>query len=283
MRRKLGNRKATYNPKRLFLAKYVDRSKISVPTLPVDMSVSPLIAANPWIMNGMLMNGPDPDAVPALISAFGLDQSTAQDIAANGLGICWWACAARRAAIAAASTGKLIYTSYADMVKSALMGYTSTGWNPKNSAATDQGTDPTQGYAYMKSTGLWVSDGTYNKHTAQLSVDPKDFEAVMIAFNIGIGLNFGINFPQDYESATVWDVTSSPVVGGHEIPGFSNLSIKPTGIEVNSWGENIIFTAAGIAQQCTDLFAIIDPDQFGPGGTSIAGFDSAQMLADLGA
>jgi hypothetical protein len=279
--RKLGNRKASYNPKRLFLAKYINRSTISTTALPVDMSVSPMIQANPWIMNGMLMNGPDPAAAPVLVSTFGLSQTAANDLAAGGLGDCWWACAARRSAIAAASVGKLVYTSYADMVKSALMGYTSTGWNPKDSANTDQGTDPTQGFAYVKSTGLWTSDGTYNKQMAQLSVDPKDFEAVTIAFNIGMGLSVGINFPQDYESATVWDVTSSPIVGGHEICGFSNLAVKPAGIEIDSWGQIITFTAAGLAQQCTDLFAIIDPDQFGPGSTAINGFDSEQMLADL--
>jgi hypothetical protein len=280
--RKLGDRTPSYNPNRLFIAKYIDRSTVSVPTLPVDMSVAPLIVANPWIMSGMLLNGPDDAAVAVLMAVFGIDQATAQAIATQGLGDCFYAAAVRRAAIAAASVGKLLWTSYADMLKAALLGYTSTGWNPKNSAQSDQGTDPTQGFAQLKATGLLCSDGSYDKQTIQLGVNPADFEELMIAFNLSAGnMSFGINFPSDYESAKEWGVSTGAIVGGHQIAGYSNLIVTPRGIKIDSWGEEIDFTDAGIAQNCSQCTVILSPDQFGPGGTNIAGFDSEQMLANI--
>lgn len=271
--RHLGNLRASYNPKRLFLAKYIDRSRFRAgvpapPTVPLDMSVSPLLQQNPWIMTGMFANGPD-DQAPASISG-------------TGIGDCFWVAAARRAAIAAASVDKLLWTSYADMLKAVLQGYASTGFDINNPSATDQGTDPTQGFAYLSSTGLLLSDGTYDKQSVQLGVNPQDFEELTIAFELSAGnISIGVNFPSAWDSSAVWDETNSSIEGGHEIPLFSDLNVTPKGIKLDSWGEIIVITPAGLSQQCTQCTAIIDPDSFGPGGTNIAGFDVQQLQDDL--
>src|SRR5208282_5972197 len=102
-----------------------------------------------------------------------------------------------------------------------------------------------------------------------------DFEEVLIAFNIAAGnLSVGVNFPEAWESATVWDTTTSTVVGGHQIPAFSDLSVTPAGIEIDSWGEKIVLTQGGLATQASDVTIVLDPSAFGPGGTAISGFDS---------
>ena len=281
--RKLGNRKPSYDPHRLFFNHYLDRKVVVPPSVALDMSVAPLILANLWIMTDMIGNGPDPLMVAVLMAApFNLDKATAQSIASTGLGNCWWAAAVRRAAIAAASVGKLIFASSADMLRAALIGYMSTGWNPTDSANTDQGTDPTQGNAYMKSTGLLCSDGSYAKVATSLSVNPQDWNEVMLAFQISGGnLRTGVNFPQDWETAAVWDQTSSPSVGGHEIPGYSNLRLTPAGILIRSWGEGHIITPAGLAQNAQDVSIDVTLDQLGPGGINVAGFSNADVIADV--
>src|SRR5208282_4993942 len=231
---KLGNRKRSYDSKRLFFNHYLDRKVVVPPSVALDMSVAPLIVANPWIMTSMLCNGPSPSNPPQI---------------PDGIGCCWWAAAARRAATAAASTGKLLWASEADMIKAVLQGYASTGFDLNNASATDQGTDPTQGWAFVKSTGLWCSDGSYDKIGATLGVNVQDFEEVMIAFELAAGnCSIGVNFPSDWETADVWDETTSSWVGGHQIHPYSDLTLTPAGILIDSWGQGHILTPAGLSQ-----------------------------------
>ncbi len=282
--RALGRNAESYNPHKVWLASVLDRSRFRMKagatpaTVPLDMSASPIVIAYPWIMGGMFLNGPDPQAVSVLMAVFGLSQAQAEAIAAVGLGDCFWAAATRRAAIAAASVGKLLWTTYSDALKACLLGYASTGWLATNSAATDNGTDPTQGFSYLSTTGLWLSAGTSDKQSVQIAVNPADFEELTIAFNLSAGnLSFGINFPSNYDTATTWDVSNSPIAGQHEIAAFSNLNVKPNGIEIDSWGERIVFTAGGIAQNCVQCTAVLDLDSLGAGGANVQGLDFQQI------
>jgi hypothetical protein len=279
---KLGLNPESPNPHKLFLADYVDRSTIQIPpTQPLDLTVAPLVVQNPWLVGGMVLNGPDPLAVAVLMAVFGLDQATAQAIAATGLGCCFWAAAVRRAALAAASVGRLLWTSYADMLKAALLGYTSAGWDPKNSTPSDLGTDPTQGFAFLKDTGLWCSDGSYDKGGIALAVNWKDPGEMQIAYQLTGGLMIGVQFPGAWEDADLWDVTTSPIEGGHEIPAISDVKILPDGsIEIDSWGTKRVITAAALTANCNQMTVVVAPDAFGPNGKSVQGFDSEQMLAD---
>lgn len=274
---KLGKRRASYNPKKLWIGKYINKSVISVPaTLPLNMSVD-ATGNYSYIMTAMMANGPDPLA-PAAIAPF-------------GIGDCFWAASVRRAALAALSVGKVLFTSEQDMVNAALDGYASTGWKIAQTDAhgnnpTDNGTDPTQGFAWLQNTGLLCSDGTRDKISSAIAVNPADFEELIIAFNLSAGnMMIGIAFPEAWEDAAIWDETTSPIDGGHEIPAYSDLSLTPIGIQIDTWGNAApgprIITPAGLNQQADQVTAIIALDSFGPGGTTIAGFDSEQMLADI--
>jgi hypothetical protein len=267
---KLGRKPPTYNPKMLHFAKYLNRSTVPI-TVPLDVSVTakgPLAFVNIAVM----ANGPDPLAPP--------------QIAASGVGDCVFAAAVRRAALAGMSVGKQLWTSEQDMVNAALKAYAEcTGWDVNNSNATDQGTDPTAAWKYLTATGLRCSDGSYDKIGAAISVNPKDIEEFLIAFNLSGGnISIGVHFPQAWESAPVWDDTTSPIVGGHEIPVFSDLKVGSNGsIVINTWGGSRIMTAAALARFCDQATAIISPSAVGPGKTSVSGFDAEQMAADIAA
>lgn len=265
---RLGRLPATHNPKALWLAKYLNRSTVKVPdTVPLDMSVT---ATGPmaWVMDGMFANGPDP-AAPA-------------QIAATGIGDCFWVAMARRAQLAGMSVGKPLWTSYADMLAAILKGYSdATGWDVNNSDATDQGTNPTKAWPYLQNVGLLCSDGSYDKIGAVVQVNPSDIEELLIAFNIAGGMSIGVQLPGAWEHSDVWDDTNSAIVGGHEIPAFSDLKVEKNGaIVINTWGSPRIVTAAALGRFCNQATVFIGKDALGPGGANVAGFDSEQMLAD---
>ena len=264
---KLGLNPASPNPNEMFLKDYVDRSTIQIPaTQPLDLSTFATGALS-FLLTAMFANGPDPLA-PA-------------SIAGTGVGDCFWAAAVRRASFAAASVGRVLWTSEADALKAALLGYASTGFDINNPTATDNGTDPTPGFKFLHDTGLLCSDGTYDKGGIPLSVNWNDPGEMQIAYQLTSGLMIGVQFPGAWENANVWDVTTSPIAGGHEIPGISDVKILPDGsIDINSWGTRRIITAAALAANCTQMTIIVAPDAFGPNGKSIQGFDASQMLAD---
>lgn len=264
---KLGLNPASPNPNEMFLKDYINRSTIQIPvTQPLDLSTF-AIGALSFLMTAMFANGPDPLA-PA-------------SIAGSGVGDCFWAAAVRRAAFAAASVGRVLWTSEADALKAALLGYASTGFDINNPSTTDNGTDPTQGFSFLQSTGLWCSDGTYDKGGIALSVNWNDPGEMQIAYQLTSGLMIGVQFPGAWEDADVWDVTTSPSESGHEIPAISDVKILPDGsIEIDSWGTKRVITAAALTANCNQMTVVVAPDAFGPNGKSVQGFDSEQMLAD---
>ena len=268
---KLGRNKPTYDPKRFHIAKYINRSTIHVSdTLPLDISAD-VGADRSYILTAMMANGPDPLA-PASIRD-------------TGVGDCVFAASVRRMALSALSVGVVIWKNEQDMVNAALDGYASTGFDINDPQNTDKGTDPTQAFKWLQTVGLLGSDGQRHKIAAAIGVNPQDWEEVQIAFNLCGGLSLGVNLPKDWEDNLIWDATSSPIVGGHEIPAYSDLKLNPAGILIDTWGNAApgprIITPAGLAQNCDQLTAVISPEMFGPGGTDVAGFDSEQLQADI--
>ena len=257
---KLGRNPVQYR-RRLHLAKYINRSVVKLPaTVPLSLESS---LVNP----GMLANGPDPLNPPQIV---------------NGVGCCFWAAALRAAVARKNSAGASMDLTGAWAVASVLAAYSgATGFNLDDPNDTDQGTDPDQGFSYLQNTGIQLEDGTFDKIGVPVAVDPTDFDLVLIAHNLFGGLYVGVQFPGAWENADVWDATSSPIEGGHEIPSLNDVSLSPEGIQIDSWGTLRIITPAGLAQQCDQLTVTIDPGFFGPSGTAINGFDAEQLQADI--
>jgi hypothetical protein len=259
---KLGRKPVRYK-KRLHLAKYLNRSVVGLPT------TVPLNLESPIVTPGMLANGPDPLNPPQI---------------SDGVGCCFWAASLRAAVARKNSAGGSMDLTQTWAVASVLAAYSAcTGFSLSDPTDTDQGTDPDQGFAYLQNTGIQLQDGTYDKIGVPVSVDPTDFDLVQIAHNLFGGLYVGVNFPGDWENADVWDVTSSAIEGGHEIPSLSDVSIAPEGIAIDSWGTLRIITPAALDQFCDQLTATIDPAFLGPSGTAINGFDAEQLQSDLAA
>jgi hypothetical protein len=289
MKNKLGLLAPTFDPKARFIKDYLDITTPPVPK-PVDMSSFVGVGSGAqygFIMSAMLANGPDPIA-PAKIAPF-------------GIGDCFAAGSVRFAALSALSRGRVLFKNEKDMLAAALDMYAkSTGWDinqtdSQGNNPTDQGTDPTQGFKWLQTTGLLCSDGSRHKFGPMLSVDPTKWPEVVTAFEIAEGIMIGVNFPEAWEDAKVWDKTNSPIAGGHEIPGYSNLKLTTSGIEIDTWGNYApgprIITPAGLAQQCTQLTVIINPAEFGghgkkPNGKrrrgkNVQGFNAQQWIKDL--
>lgn len=167
-------------------------------------------------------------------------------------------------------------------VTSVLNAYSAaTGFSLSDPTDTDQGTDPDQGFSYLQSTGIQLEDGSFDKIGVPVSVDWTDFDLVQIAHNLFGGLYVGVQFPGAWEDANVWDSTSSPIEGGHEIASLSDVSLSPEGLQIDSWGTLRIITPAGLHDFCDQLTATVDPAFFSPSGQAINGFDAEQLQADL--
>lgn len=282
MKFKLGLKPPSFNPRARSMGKYL---KAIPATSPIDMSK--YAATHAYVMSAMMANGPDPLA-PAKIAPF-------------GVGDCFWAAAVRFAALSALSKNRVLFTSEQDMVNSALDAYAKqTGWDinqtdSQGNNPTDQGTDPTTGFMWLQSVGLLCSDGSRHRFGEMLQIDPTNFAEIEAAFNIAEGIMIGINFPSDWENSPIWDKTSSASVGGHEIPGYSNLKLTTQGIEIDTWGNASpgprIITPAGLAQQCNQLTVILNPAEFGKHGRringkrrkgrNVQGFNASQWKIDI--
>lgn len=258
---KLGRNPVIYDPYRKFLAKYLNRSIVKLPT-----TVALDLSKDPKVVDGMLFNGPDPLNPPQV---------------SGGAGCCFWSASLRAAVARANSAGKVFDLTEAWAVASVIEAYSKcTGFDVNNAANTDNGTDPGQGFTYLTNVGIRLQDGTYDKIGPHVSVNAKDIEEVYIAHNLFGGLYVGVQFPGAWEDADVWDITSSEIEGGHEIVCLSDVSVTPNGIVIDSWGMKRVITAAALAQYCDQLTAVVDPAFFGPNGIAINGFDAEQLAAD---
>lgn len=261
---KLGRRPVRHTLKRLHLAKYINRSTIKLSdTVPLDLSYHPARI-------GMLANGPDPLNPPEI---------------PDGVGCCAWAAAVRAAFMRRMSTGSVPVHVTLDQpwaVESVLEGYATTGFDIKNPGATDHGTDPDALFAWLQDTGVRMWDGTMDRiEGVTVAVNPRDLEEVYIAHRLFGGLYVGFLFPAQWEEADVWgEVVNPDIQGGHEVVAMSDVSVTPEGLRGDSWGMVKVFTAAGLAQLCDQLTAVVDTGFFGAGGKAINGFDAEQLEAD---
>jgi hypothetical protein len=83
-----------------------------------------------------------------------------------------------------------------------------------------------------KSGGIKVGGKAY-KILDYVGVDWRQQQLLETAIYLFGAVEFGVNLPRAWESSPTWDVVSSPIVGGHDIPGFG---FDPAGITISTWG-----------------------------------------------
>lgn len=261
MKHKLGKLPSRKAAKRLWLSKYLNRSTFKIDSAPNQNF-------------GELANLSDADA---WTSVLGNDQ----------YGCCFWAAAFRSLMLKLASVGKLINISGVDATNCVLTAYAkATGFDPNASVdangnnPTDNGTDALAGMSWLQQNGFILPDQSVHKIGSYVWVNPQDFEGLLLAHNLFDGLMIGVEFPDSWQEAPIWDVPTDPIVGGHEVMGFSDLKITPEGVKINTWGMDRIITVAALAKCADEIAVSISPEMFGPNGKSIAGFDAEQLQAD---
>lgn len=184
---------------------------------------------------------------------------------------CFWAAAAKSLMTKSAlASDELLFTD-----REVLAAYSAaTGFDP-NDPNTDQGTEPTSGFAFLKKVGIGGQ-----KFGPAISVSPTNIPLIMAACHLGGGLMVGVQFFQEWEDSQIWGIESTQPVGGHEI--WCPKASRQNGLYIETWGEptfrNIPWDS--LAKNCDQLTVTFDP-QFFNGGQAPNGFDFATLQKDL--
>lgn len=159
--------------------------------------------------------------------------------------------------------------------------------------ATDQGGVETTVLDYARSTGA-----AGHKILAYVSVDPANQTEVETAIAIFGGVYTGLAMPTAWQGALLWDVAPGGLAGklkrflsgdrswapgswgGHAVPF---LAYAATGVyQLITWGSSAYrITPAAVATYCDEMYAAVSPDFINAKGLDPAGFDLAQLEADL--
>lgn len=120
------------------------------------------------------------------------------------------------------------------------------------------------------------------RHTIDgyVAVDWTDKLEVQVALVLFGALTIGVNLPSAWESSAVWDVTGSPIVGGHDV---TCVGYDEQGVQVSSWGRVYTITWAAFLQRrwVEECYALLGPDWYGKDGKAPGGLDVATLKADL--
>ena len=161
-----------------------------------------------------------------------------------------------------------------------------TGYNPALTDAdgnnpTDNGANETDVLNYMRSVGLGG-----HKVDAYVSVNPASSLEVKQAIYLFGGLYIGLALPLTAQRQEIWDCVaewSEEVApgswGGHAV---NVVDYAPDGhLTVVTWGALKEMTNAFWLEYCDEAWAIVSRDFFDAQGHDPAGFDFAQLTADL--
>jgi hypothetical protein len=240
-------------PVKAQLKDFVNISTFPTPPAQIDYS---LAMTSDFTMSG---NGPDPDNPPTM---------------PGGAGDCFFAAATNLIKVATANAQA---TQAALSTVQTLKAYgLCTGFDPKRPQDTDNGTEPGQGFTFLQHTGI---AGHKFGPVAQIDVTNEDL--VRAAQFVFPGLMIGVAFPRDWEMAPVWDLTSSPIVGGHEIFGYAYDNTNPKVMaDIESWAKRIPFTWEAGRKFITQLTVTIPPEWISDMNLAPSGLDLEQLVAN---
>jgi hypothetical protein len=153
-------------------------------------------------------------------------------------------------------------------------------WNPRG----DNGCDISTVLNYTRDHGAMVSGKAY-KIDAYVNVDNTNKDLVKAA-NILFGtIKLGVDLPGAWEQVNdggLWDVTSSRVIGGHDI---STAGYNAQGVPIMTWGglRTITWPAFTSTKYIKEAYAPLSPDWYGKDNVAPNGIDAATLKADLAA
>lgn len=132
---------------------------------------------------------------------------------------------------------------------------------------------------YCKGQGF-VAGGKRYRIDGYVAVDWRDRQQVQVALLLFGATTVGINLPNAWTNSDVWDVTTSRIVGGHDVTA---CGYSPKGVFVASWGRIYLMTWAAFTSTrwVEEYYAMLAPTWYGLDKLAPCGVDAAALLEDL--
>lgn len=131
----------------------------------------------------------------------------------------------------------------------------------------------------MRSRGF-LAGGKYYKIDGYVAVDWTNRPLVEAATYLFGCPTIGINLPQAWTENAIWDVTNSPIVGGHDV---TIVGKNPTGVQVSSWGRVYTITWNAFLSQrwLEECYAVMYQSWYNSDRLAPCGVDVATLSDDL--
>lgn len=158
-----------------------------------------------------------------------------------------------------------------------------TGFNP-NDPSSDQGTDMQAAASYRRKTGIIDAKGKRHQVAAYLAITPGDVQEHLIALYLFGAVGIGIRFPgyamDQFNAGKPWTRRLLyKIEGGHYICCVARRNGRFTAV---TWGREQQMTDAFFKKFNDESIAYVSLEAL-KDGKSLEGFNSQQLLADLGA
>lgn len=248
---KLGAKPSPPDGRTLKLADYLDAEKVKAPK---DWGYDNIVKVDEW---GMLGN----------------DQ----------VGDCVFASAAHQVMLESRAVGNPV-----DFTTSGVLSDYSavTGYNP-NDPQSDRGTVILDALKYRRRHGVVDAKGNRHQIGAYLQLDVSliqegAFHQLTSGGYLFGAVELGINVPesamQEFNDREEWTFQpGSHILGGHDVP----LVAHRKHLEVVTWGRVVPVGQKFLENYVTEAWVMVSPDFLRPDGTTPAGFNAAQLNADL--
>lgn len=148
------------------------------------------------------------------------------------------------------------------------------GWNPANSAATDNGGYCQNVLNYWKTNGIRM-DTYVNNILGWVSVDVQNIAEVRCAIRQFGGLYTGFALPSNALTTLDWTVsTTATIAGGHCVPIMA--MDDSNNFKAITWGQVATMNQQFLQTYCDEAYAIVDVRFFNPDG-----INQTQLVQDL--
>ena len=157
------------------------------------------------------------------------------------------------------------------------------GYNPSD-PTSDQGGNEQAVLTYLLNTGIPLNDGTHEKISAFVEVDPRNTTDIKLAIQEFGGIYIGIEVPLSiYDMTTnlpktIWDYdpSNTQTEGGHAI---FVCKYDNSGVTVISWGSLYLLTWEFFQQYTSEAYAIVSPDWISSTGKTPLGLSLPELEA----
>ena len=143
----------------------------------------------------------------------------------------------------------------------------------------DNGCIITQVLDYYRDKGLKFN-GSIRKIDGYVRLDWTNKLEVQVAIYIFGAVSIGINFPDSWRKESIWDITTSQIIGGHDV---TCVGYNSQGVQVSSWGRIYTMTwAAFLSEKWIDeAYVMLSPDWYGNDKVAPSGIDLIGLRKDL--